>query len=401
MLIRQQYGGHTLVELASKQRNNALIDYLLKENKLTQVALSYLLRNASAAKLWDTVKHLIDLPSANKPDLESVSEALVAATKENQLAWLLTPESSALQEQGLFQEKRLKIKLPVDPAQLLTLLAAHGEEETIKQLVQLSPPELLHSFATRVNVTDYSGRLFTNISAFQLMCWALDSQMIFEAMLKPLQKAFNEGYGGAEAIRQELERQSNEIQTTGVSYTLNGEAKQGEHHFDFQPLIAALDLYVEQYDNWTMAQRHEHWCDIVGRLQRLVPVHVAQHYCERIPFDGKKPFRNTTLLRALRFRNWTSTATDNFESWFPLTRDNRLGFDFGIYNWPTGRNRSIAQPQGWGRGPVALQAFVVFQNSAALSALLDARTQDVATLRERFATPLENWDLDTSHGMTL
>ena len=30
--VEQQYGGHTLVELASKQRNNALIDYLLYEH---------------------------------------------------------------------------------------------------------------------------------------------------------------------------------------------------------------------------------------------------------------------------------------------------------------------------------------------------------------------------------
>lgn len=390
--VEQQYNGQTLVELASKQGNNSLIQYLLRENKLNQAAVSHLLKTAIAAKLWGTVKHLIYLTGANKPDLESVSEALVAATKANQLAWLLTPEPSALQEQGLFQEKRRKIELPVDPAQLLTLLAAHGEEDTIKQLIQLSPPEFLHSLATRVTVTDYSGRTFTNISAFQLMSWALDSQMIVDAMLKPLQKAFNEGYAEADTIRQELERQTNEIQTTGVSYTLNGEAKRGEHHFNFQPLIAALDLYVEQYDNWTAAQCQEHWCHIVGMLQRLVPAHVAQHYCEEKPFDGKKPFRNTTLLRALRFRNWTSTAADNFESWFPLTRDNRLGFDFAIYNWGPGRETASAS---------AARPFDGEENSAALSALLKARTQDFAELRELLAMPLQKWDLDMSHGMTL
>ena len=390
--VEQEYSGHTLVELAAKQKNNALIQYLLNKNKLTQVALSYLLRSAIAAQLWPTVHDLINLPEANKPDLESVSEALVAASKANRLAPLLTTELSAIQKQGFFQQKQRKIELPVDTAQLLILLAAHGEEDTIKQLIDLSPLECLQALVHRTNVTDYSGRCFTNISAFQLMSWVLDSQMILDVMLKPLQKAFNEGYVEAETIRQELERQYQEIQKVGVSYTLNGEAKQGERHFDFQPLIEALDTYSNGENHvWTTAKCREYWCHEVGKLQRLLPAHVAQHYCEEKPFDGKKPFRNTKLLRTLRFRNWTSTADNNFESWFPLTQDNRLGFDFAIYNDQEGRVQGVRQPALLGSS----------RNSAALSALLEARIRDFDELRGVFATPLQKWDLDTSHGMIL
>ncbi len=385
--VEQQYSGQTIFELASKQGNNSLIQYLIKENKLNQAEVNHLLRTAIAAKLWDRIKHLIYLTGANKPDLESVSEALVVATQEGQLAALLTPEPSALQEQGLFQGKRRKIELPVDSAQLLTLLAAHGEEDTIKQLIQLSPPEFLDSLATRVTVTDYSGRTFTNISAFQLMSWALDSQMIVTAMLEPLQKAFNEGYAEADRIRQELERQSHEIQTTGVNYTLNGEVTpHGERHFDFQPLIKSLRDYGQQYDKWTSEQCQEHWCHQVGMLQRLVPAHVAQHYCE------EKPFRNTTLLRSLRFRNLTSKADDIFESWFPLTRDNRLGDNFAIFN-SQGRSAEGAET------PIC--KIDSLNNSEALSALLQARIQDFAELREQLAMPLQQWDLNMSHRVTL
>src|SRR3990167_8986428 len=70
--VEQPYNGHTLAELASKQGNHSLIHYLLKENKLNQAGVNHLLRTAIAAKEWDTVKHLIYLPGANKPDLESV-----------------------------------------------------------------------------------------------------------------------------------------------------------------------------------------------------------------------------------------------------------------------------------------------------------------------------------------
>lgn len=394
--LEQQYSGHTLVELASKQGNNSLTQYLLllkENNKLNQAIANHSLKTAVAAKQWDTVKRLIYLSGANKLDLDSVSEALVAATKDNQLASLLTPESSVLQNQGLFHKKRRKIELPVDRAQLLTLLVAHGEEETIKQLIQLSPPKFLHSLATRTNVTDYSGRTFTDaapISAFGLALWAMDSQMIFEAILEPLQKAFNAGYVEADAIRQELERQYQEIQTEGVSYTLNGETIQHEHHFDFQPLIDALKTYQEQYDRWSHEECQEHWCHNVGMLQRLVPAHVAQHYCGEKGFDGDNPFRHAKLFRSLQFYNWRSEKN---ESWFPLSRDNRLGFDFAIYNclgaevWP-------AQRRSYWRGAGRRE------NLVALFALQEARIQDVSELSERLATPLQKQDLDTTNGMS-
>ncbi|OGV50675.1 MAG: hypothetical protein A3F46_10965 [Legionellales bacterium RIFCSPHIGHO2_12_FULL_42_9] len=73
-----------------------------------------------------------------------------------------------------------------------------------------------------------------------------------------------------------------------------------------------------------------------------------------------------------------------------------MGFDFAIYNC-----RRVVNGGAVAKLWVLLSELQVDEvNLAALSALLEARMQDIATLHERLATPLENWDLDTTHEMS-
>lgn len=381
----RDYGGNTVAELVAKQGNNRFIQYLLEENKLNSAAVSHLLKKTIAASQWETVKQLIHLTGDNKPDIESVSDALVAATKAGQLERLLRVNDAPTP--GFFLTQPNKIRLPIEPTSLTALTTAHGEEETVKQLIKLSP-ELLKSLVTRTNVTDYSGRTFTNISPFQYSLWAMDWHM-WDMMLDSLQEAFNEGYTEADAIRCEMLRQYKEVvDTRGVDYTLNGEAIQGERHFDLKPLIDALDTYVKNFDSWDWPHREKHWCHAVGMLQRLVPAHIAQHYCEDKSFDGNKPFHGANFSRSLQFNNFLSGG---IESWFPLSQDNRLGFDFAIYNYAGEAGGGCV----CGRPGAAAAS-----NSAALSALCKLGTNNIESLSERLATPLQKRDLDVSHRMS-
>ena len=141
-----------------------------------------------------------------------------------------------------------------------------------------------------------------------------------------------------------------------------------------------------------MAECKEHWCHVVGKLQRLVPVYVAQHYCEQKKFYANKEFRNTILSRSLHLLNWTADCEDNFGCWFPLSSDSGLGFDFAIYN--------SGQGASWGVG-IGGSSLSCIANLLALTRLREERMQDVKELRETLSTPLQQHDLDTSHGMSL
>ena len=203
------------------------------------------------------------------------------------------------------------------------------------------------------------------------------------------QRDANEGYTEADTIREKMLRQYKEVlDTHGVDYTLNGEAIRGERHFDLKPLINALDTYVKNFRSWDSSQQKEYWCHVVGQLQRLVPAHVAQHYCEETSFDGDKPFHGANFSRFLQFNNF---LLGGIESWFPLSQDNKLGFDFAIYNMPGEVARAGGPSMSTRRIYVRAGG-----NSAGLSALCKEGTNNVEALSERLATPLQKRDLDAS-----
>ena len=318
--------------------------------------------------------------------------------KENAVTFMLSKDLSALARTS--KDNYLLFK-PMLDARKLSLHVARGEQDAANAMLKKD----IGLLAKIGPVTDYSNRTFSEITAFQYALWAQDSHM-WQMMLDVLQEWANEGdnYARAEEIRTALQKQYNDVLEHGVDYmgiiyTWDHVAKTlvetkvsivGEKHFNLQPLIDAINTYVKQFDNWSLAQWEEHWCHVVGPLQRLVPAHVAQHYCEDKLFDGKKPFNGAAFSRSLQFYN---SLLNRRESWFPLSRDkqdNRLGFDFAIYNWPA--------PRVLAGGRAARQGALL--NLAALSALCEVGTSNIAGLSERLATPLQKQDLDASHRMS-
>jgi len=213
----------------------------------------------------------------------------------------------------------------------LLMLVAHGEQERAAHMLE-SKPELL---LERADVTDYSGRTFKNITAYEYAYWAKDTHMcrMLEAHMDEKTKA---------AMLEKVTA----IDTVGLTYEQGGRVVEHSKHFDLMlaplveggppikgPLLQALQDYVTGYNGWYAAQNDDEikaaWM-VVGLAQRDVPVHVANEYCRTDrSFDPRPAFNEETLPRNLEFYNFT---TGGLLSWFPLvvSASSGLGVNFAV-----------------------------------------------------------------------
>ena len=206
-----------------------------------------------------------------------------------------------------------------------------------EDLLKKSPEFLL----SRGNVTDWAGRTFKNITVFEYALWAKDFKMI--QMMLDCIPATSEG----DEIRAQLLEQYKHVTAPtyaggGLTYTHTYDRPNldasgipdgtttsvtemhTENHFDITPLCAAYQDYITHfYQNVdgsarTRLQRDAYWAKLIGKLQRLLPVHVLQRYC-----DCHTPFfpllRDETFhgvfKRSSDFYNWiTSSAASLFGS---------------------------------------------------------------------------------------
>ncbi|WP_133130904.1 F-box protein [Legionella yabuuchiae] len=217
--------------------------------------------------------------------------------------------------------------------------------------------------------TDYSGRTF-NCSAYEYAYWAKDTYMC-----RMLERYMDD------ATKASMLERVNEIEHTGLSYTQDGTAY-CTPHFDFTPLIQALQSYVDNYEEWYAANNtgaiRTAWLD-VGKAQRNVPAHVAQEYCRRDrSFDPRPEFNEATLPRVLTFYSWV-TGRDH-HSWFPLTASNSsLGFDFALIRGEGMRARSVA--------PTHVGGGIAIPDLEAIIRLNEVRTIELTQSREHLNPP--------------
>ena len=202
-------------------------------------------------------------------------------------------------------------------AYLLKLVAC-GHRHDANQVLSQQPDLLLQ----RADVTDYSGRTFKNITAYDYAYWAKDKHAcrMLEARMDP-------------TIKSEVLRSCQAIENNGLSYKQNGKLITNSKHYDFTPFKTALEHYVQGYDvwldtgNWNSIQAA--WM-MVGQAQCEVPVHVAHEYC-RIDraFHPRPEFDEDYLPENLTIYNY---RTEREEVWFPIdtSASSGLGVDFGI-----------------------------------------------------------------------
>lgn len=107
------------------------------------------------------------------------------------------------------------------------------------------------------DLTDCSKREFKKISAFQYALWALDFHM-WQMILKYLPVE--------EAIKQ-------------INSSKHGTwLKTKQTQVNWQKLIDALQIYIDNYNVWSYQQLKDYWSQKVGGAQLSLPAHVINEY---------------------------------------------------------------------------------------------------------------------------
>ena len=271
---------------------------------------------------------------------------------------------SSVKERFSFARTNMGLFKITAPALLLDLVA-RGEQGKAEQLLKINRDLLTHIGT----FTDLSGRTF-HCTAFQYAYWALDSKYMCGMMLKCIPK----GSTGDE-IRADLLKQLVAVERGELSYTLRGKTITGEVHFNFEPLLTALQGYVTGYPGWTEERRKHHWCRGVGLAQRDLPMHVFHHYFN--PDEAFHPtplFNKESLVRTLKFYNWYSGRMEQLLEGNALNQG--LGVLFGLL-----RGDHPQGALGLGAGGVWAPRQGARHDFQALSALCEARKDNCEQLK--------------------
>jgi hypothetical protein len=216
-----------------------------------------------------------------------------------------------------------------------------GQQAEAEALLKREPEIALK----KSTVTDLSKREFKDITGFQYALWALDWHM-WTMLLKYLPK-------------ERASVQFVEWEEKGTAYG---------KHFSLEPLLKALNIYLENYDTWGVDQQISHWCQQVGSAQWLLPAHIVQEYCH-----PSRSFVPCPLYEEAEFPREMKTAVG---SWLTaIYNGGKLGekFAYTRYNW--------ARPHGYDR------SFVkdgLRSDAKALQNLWQKRLQQLESLKAEF-----------------
>ena len=197
-----------------------------------------------------------------------------------------------------------------------------------EDLLKQSPEFLLE----RGDITDWGGRTFKHITAFEYALWAKDFKML-EMMLSCIPNTFD-----GDEIRAALLEQYNQVKAPieaggGLIYTLtydrpNLDARgipipdptdnsltptylttsvteiHTENHFNVTSLLTAYQDYDTNFNMRSWQKRDSCWIKIIGTLQRLLPIHLLQRYCDPdTPFYPLPKFTDG-FKRTIVFENY-------------------------------------------------------------------------------------------------
>lgn len=303
-------------------------------------------------------------PSVHASIELSLDELLEKIKDEDQLNAVLKKLPQEEQAAILASPQMKRLQLPKFLHQV-----AKGQQNEAEQLLKANPDAqlLLH----HGEFTDYSGRNF-NCTAYEYAYWAKDTHMC-----RMLERLMDEETKAHMLIRCEA------IEAHGLPYTQHGQEVTSKH-FDFTPLKAALQAYIQGCNDWERTQNWDAkkaaWM-VVGIAQRDVPAHVAQEYCRaNRAFSPLPKFDEASLPRTLTFYNY---ETERYESWFPLALSDSsgLGVDFALVQRAGGSGISGDGARCVGGAGVA-RAWRAAVDLAAVSRLDEVRIADCTLSRE-------------------
>ena len=242
---------------------------------------------------------------------------------------------------------------------------ARGEQTQAEALLRADPSLMFK----RWHVRDLSGRNFPSVSGFEYALWAMDTRM-WRMMIDCIPDT-PEG----EQLRMLLLAQNQNLETEGISFDLEGQQFEHQHHFDFSPSRLAMQGYVNQ-------EMGDHFYHVIGREQGLFPAHVANEYCHDPIFHNRPPeyFQTPDLVRTLTLAPFAEGGQE--VTWWPVEGGSSLviGEDFAVTHVDM---RACAYLSATDNPPV-FQRLTGALNS--LDSLIAARTHDL-TLVEGLLNP--------------
>lgn len=180
----------------------------------------------------------------------------------------------------------------------LLKLVARSKRAKVEAILVKSPTLLLKKGET----TDYSGRTFKEITAFELALWYRDRRM-----LKLIRKYLS---------KEEAAKQLNEYILSETSYK-----KTHGNNYDLTKLINALKACVDDWNG-----DYKKCITELGQAQKMVPVHIANEYCNPNHLFTAQQFNEEELEYCLEIFDWDNGELMN---WFPLP--SKLGTKSAIF----------------------------------------------------------------------
>ncbi len=238
---------------------------------------------------------------------------------------LAVKELSAIARASKSNCQLFKPLLIVRVVEKLLQHVVRGNQNAAKDML-LRQPDLL---IKKGLVTDYSGRTFHDVSAWQCMLWALDTRYMGQMMLLCVPA----GKEGA-ALRKELLKQFDAMEQ-GIHYEAPDMSPNSEtihycdSHYDFG-VIDALQKYIRDRDDKCEDRDAAIWMNTVAKAQRWMPANGLQHYCDPdTAFQPLPDFKAQEFKRCDRFYNWISEESPHSGAWSHLFSGSSLDSGFG------------------------------------------------------------------------
>ncbi len=227
------------------------------------------------------------------------------------------------------------------PLDELLLHIVHGRQDEAEAIIKANPKLVFMSG----NVQAPSGDIFMDYSPLKLACYMHDMDMVemmkpyayqvqygeeqFNSLLKEAGEAFNnrKTYDFAKLADVITSGDEEEIKKALDQFRKRFEPKyiKNKKSFNIQNLIKAYEIYISNYDVWSKEHGTLYWCQVIGYLQRSLPICCIPIFYTQQVLEGNshKGLRRQIILAS-------------FKDFYPAVKNEPkgLGYDYAIYGAP-------------------------------------------------------------------